>query len=253
MMSSRTTVSCLSAVALCLATCAVVPAVAPAQTLPRAAFAPYLSDARTDSMLVVMELRDVAAVEFDLDVATRKRMAAAGRENVARVLQSRASMTIKIKDTEITALKARISQAKTERDDTLAKQFESERAHAELEKQLLRRREQLRQSDLRFAKAEIEYHDAEIKAYGLELELARLRARRTGVEGAIASRERFEAAWHLDKQIRETEGRTLDAMREAAHKQKDLASQAVKIFTARKKVWEAQRDLIDSTAGDQDR
>jgi hypothetical protein len=35
----------------------------------------------------------------------------------------------------------------------------------------------------------------------------------------------------------------------AACKQKDLAEQTVKIFQACKKVWEAQRDLIDSTAG----
>jgi hypothetical protein len=233
----------LSAIALCVA------ATVGAQTLPRAAFAPYLPDARTDSLLVVVELRDLAAIEFDRDVADRKRVAAGQREAAARTFQSRAAMSIEIKDTEITALKARVKQAKVERDGTLTEQFENERKHAEFEKQLLRRREQLRQSDIRFAKAEFEYHDAAFKAYGHELDLARMRANRNDVEQNIPSRERFEKAWQLDRQIRELEGRTLDALREASQKQKSLAEQAVKIFQARKKVWEAQRDLLDSAAG----
>jgi hypothetical protein len=233
----------LSAIALCVAVSV------GAQTMPRAAFAPYLPDARTDSLLVVVELRDLAAIEFDRDVADRKRTEAKQREAAARIFQSRAAMTIKIKDTEITALKARVKQAKVERDDTLTRQYESERDHAELEKQLLRRREQLRQSDIRFAGAEFAYHDAAFGAYGHEFDLARLRTARTSIERDIPSQEGFEKAWQLDKQIRELEGRTLDALREAARQQKDLAEQAVKIFEARKKVWEAQRDLIASTAG----
>ncbi len=242
-MSHSTFTVLLSAIALCLA------ASVGAQTMSNTVFPPYLPDAQTDSLLVVVELRDLAAIEFDRDVAERKRNAAEQREAAARIFQSRAAMTIKIKDTEITALKARVKQAKVERDDTMTAQFETERKHAEFEKQLLRRREQLRQSDIRFARAESEYHDAAFKAYGHELDLARMRTNRTDIEKDIPSREQFEKAWQLDKQIRELEGRTLDALREAARKQKDLAEQAVRIFQARKKVWEAQRDLIDSTAG----
>jgi ribosomal protein L14E/L6E/L27E len=242
-MSQPTFTALLSAIALCIA------ASVGAQTMSNTVFPPYLPDAATDSLLVVVELRDLAAIEFDRDVADRKRIAAGQREAAAQIFQSRAAMKIEIKDTEITALKARVKQAKSERDDTMTEQFESERKHAEFEKQLLRRREQLRQSDIRFAKAEFEYHDAAFKAYEHELQLALLRANRAGIEMGIPSQERFEKAWQLDKQIRELEGRTLDALREASHKQKNLAEQAVKIFQARKKVWEAQRDLINSAAG----
>jgi len=244
-MSQPTNTVLLSAFALCLAACAGT------QTMSGAVFPPYLPDAATDSLLVVVELRDPALIEFDRNVADRKRAAAEQREAAAQVFQSRAAMTIEIKDTEITALKARVKQAKVENDDTMTEQFETERDHAEFEKQLLKRREQLRQSDIRFARAEFEYHDAALKAYDHELELARMRANRTDIEQDLPSQERFEKAWQLDKQIRELEGSTLDAFREASHKQKKLAEQAVKIFQARKKVWEAQRDMINNSAGSQ--
>jgi chromosome segregation ATPase len=232
----------LSAIALCLAVSV------GAQTMSSTDFPPYLPDATTDSLLVVVELRNITSIEFDRDVAERKRNAAEQRETEARVFQSRAAMMIEIKDSEIKALKARVKQAKTERDEALTEQYESGIDRAEFEKKLLNRREQLRKSDIAFAKAEFEYHDAAFKAYEHELELARMRANRTSVEKNIPSQERFAKALELDKQIRELEGRTLDASREASKKQKDLAEQSVKIFEARKKVWEAQRDLLNSVA-----
>ncbi len=232
----------LSAIALCLAVSV------GAQTMSSTDFPPYLPDATTDSLLVVVELRNLTSIEFDRDVAERKRNAAEQRETEARVFQSRAAMMIEIKDSEIKALKARVKQAKTERDEALTEQFESGIDKAEFEKKLLNRREQLRKSDIAFAKAEFEYHDAAFKAYEHELELARMRANRTDIAKIIPSQERFEKALHLDKQIRELEGRALDALREASQKQKRLAEQSVKIFEARKKVWEAQQDLLDSVA-----
>ena len=54
----------------------------------------------TDSVLVV-ELRRLAAIEYDLEVATTKRAAAVLRESTARLFQSRAETKIKIKDTEV--------------------------------------------------------------------------------------------------------------------------------------------------------
>lgn len=207
---------------------------------------PYVPDAAVDSMLVVVELRHPAAIEFDRDVAAKRRSAAETREATARVFQSRAATTIRIKESELDALKARIDQAKSERNEPLKREFEGARKSAEVEKKLLERREQLRRSDISFAAAEVEYHAAEMKAYDLELELARLRARRVDVQRDDPTPDQRETAWQLDEQIRETEGRALDALRESAAKGKDLAGQAVGLSKSRKKVWEAQRELIKS-------
>lgn len=247
-MSRTMSMSRLTAVGLCLAAGAFFPAAVPAQSAPGTAYAPSLSDAVTDSMLVIVEWRDLEAIEFDRDVALRKRSSAEAREATARTFQSRAATKIKIKDTEITALKARIAQAKSERDELQKRQLEKERDVADVEKQLLKRREQLRQRDIGLAKAEVEFHAAEAKGYELELELARARARRVIVD-PDPTRERIEAAWKLEQHILDVEGQTLDAKREASGKLKNLADQSAKAFAARKKVWEAQRDLIKNTAG----
>ena len=88
---------------------------------------------------------------------------------------------------EITALKAMIDQAKKEDDDLKKQQLETKRDLAEVEKKLLERREQLRERDIAFAEAEVDFHTAEIKAYEFELELARMRARRTRISASFAA------------------------------------------------------------------
>lgn len=205
---------------------------------------PYVPDAAVDSMLVVVDLRRPASVEFDRDVAAKRHAAAQSREASARVFQTRAKTTIRIKESEIDALKARVDQAKSERNEVLKRQLEHARNVAEVEKKLLERREQLRRSDIDFAKAEVEYHAAEMAAYDRELELVRLRTRRADLRWSGSEPGQREAAWQLDEQIRETEGRTLEALRESAEKGKDLAERAVGLTKSRTKVWQAQRELI---------
>jgi|GEM_PF-6843876 len=247
-MSHRTLVAAhLTAVALWVAAGVVLPLSGCAQTPPTGAFTPYLPDAATDSMLVVVELRRPAAIEYDLEVATTKRAAAALSESTARLFQSRAETQIKIKESEIDALKARIDQAKSEDKDQQKQRLESQRDLAEVEKKLLEKREKLRREEIDFAKAEIDFHDAQMQAFSSELELAQMRARRTDIAGTIPTQERFEAVWRFDQQVRDLEGATLDAQGEAAKKQKKLAEQAVDISKAQKKVWESQRDLIEET------
>lgn len=198
-------------------------------------------------MLVVVEIRRESDIQYDYDVAVSKKAAAETREASARFFQTRAVTKIKIKESEMDALKARVDQAKSERNDVQRNQLEAERKFADVEKDLLERREQLRQREIAFAKAEIEYHDAEIKAYERELELARVRAQRVDIDRDQPSDERFEAAWKLDQTVRDLEGKTLDAKGEVAHKQRDLAKQSVEIFDARKRVWQAQRQVISNS------
>jgi hypothetical protein len=211
------------------------------------AFTPYLPDAATDSVLVVVELRTPDVINFDLGVATTKRQSAVLRESTARLLQSRAGTKIKIKNTEIDALKARVDQAKSESNDSLKQQLYTQRELAKVEMILLQRLEKLRREEIDYAKAEIAFHDAEMQAFSSELELAHMRARRTDITGVIPTQQNFEAAWRFDKQVRDFEGATLAARGEAAKKQRRLAERAFETNKARMQVWESQRDLIEQT------
>jgi hypothetical protein len=212
-----------------------------------AAAEPFVADAGTDSMLVLVELRDVQAIQHDYDVATMRWRAAGASEGSARLFRSRAATRIKIKEAHLDALDARRSQAKSENDDALRQQIEGDRAYADVEKKLLERREQLRGRDIEFARTEVEYYATEMKAYELELQLGRERARRTLAVLAAPSSERAKAIWELDAMIRDLEGKTLDAKYEVARKQQDLAKRSIDILKARKKVWDAQRSVISSS------
>ena len=245
MFSSR--FALLPAAAVCFTLCALAPAVGCAQPTSRPAFTPYLPDAQTDSMLVVVELREESAIQYDYDIAVSRKSAAETREAASRFFQTRAVTKIKIKESEMDALKARSDQAKSERNDVQRNQYEAERKFADVEKKLLERREQLRRQEISFAKAEIDYHEAEIEAYHHELELARARMQRVDIDRDEPSQERLEAAWKLDQKVRDMEGKTLDAKGRAAHKQQDLAKQSVQIFDARKRVWQAQRQVISNS------
>ncbi|MFO7652415.1 MAG: hypothetical protein R6X25_01190 [Candidatus Krumholzibacteriia bacterium] len=237
---------CLAVATLGLATVASAPLPVRAESPRYAGPGPYVPDAAVDSMLVVVELRQPESVEFDRDVAAKRHSAAETRQAMAQVFQSRAATTIRIKESEIDALKARVDQAKAERNEPLKQELERARDVAEVEKKLLERREQLRGKDVDFARAEVEYHAAEMTARERELELAHLRARRAELQRDVTTPDEREAAWQLDEQIRETEGRTLEALRKSADKGKDLAGQSVGLYKSRTKVWEAQRDLIRS-------
>lgn len=212
-----------------------------AETTPYATYGPSAPNAEVDSMVVIVELRAIEEIEFDLDVAKTKRAGAEKREAAARILQSRAETRIKVKETDITALEALIDQAKAEDAGASKYELEGKRDVAKVERELLKQREELRQRDIGFAKAEVEYQAAQMKAYALERDLARAREQWTSLANGGS-----DPAWKIDQGIREIEGETLDAQGEAAEKQKKLAEAAVKISKARKSVWEARQELMKS-------
>ena len=206
----------------------------------------YLPSADTDSMLVLVEIRDLPAIEHDLEEAAAQRAAAEVSESKAKMMQARSVTKIKIKESEITSVKAQIDNAKMQKDEAKKNELEGNKKIAELERDLLKRRDELRKNEIELARAEIEYHAAQMKGFETELELAHLRGRRTGLEGSVKSKELYEEAFKLAKEIRDTEGKALDAKIAAAQKGKTLSEKAVEITKARKKVYEARRKVVDS-------
>jgi len=77
----------------------------------------YMPSADTDSMLVLVEIRDLSAIEHDLEEAAARRAGAEVSESKAKMLQARSVTKIKIKESEIASLKAEIDQAKMQKDE----------------------------------------------------------------------------------------------------------------------------------------
>jgi hypothetical protein len=243
-MSGRNLLLCLLGIGLAAGS---TPVASQAAGVPVGVATAYLPSAGTDSMLVLVEMRDPSAIEADIQSAAEHGATAKGREAQARMLQSRAATTIKIKESEINSLEAQVNQAKVEKNDLRRRELDDQRKFAEIEKTLLKRREDLRQSEIDYARAEIEYHATTQRAFEAELELAHMRARRLTLEGSISSREMFDEAQKLWNEIRETERRTLDARLAAAEKLKKLAEQAVAVTRAQLEVYDAQRKVLAGT------
>jgi chromosome segregation ATPase len=210
---------------------------------------PMYLPADTDSMLVLIEIRDLTEIEHDLEEAAAQRADAEVSASRAQMLQARSVTRIKIAESEIGSLKAEIDHAKMQKDEAKKKELEDKKKFAELEKQLLQKRDDLRKNEIDLAKAEVEFHAAQMKGFETELELAHLRIRRAGLEGSVASKDLYEEAHKLAKNMRDIEGKTLKAKIEAAEKGKSLADRSVQIMKARQKVYEARRKVLEVAEG----
>ena len=155
------------------------------------------------------------------------------------MLAKLAESHIEIKISEIKALDAEISFAKSEKNDAKRAELEGRRKFAESEKQLLERRHDLRRREIETARAVRAYHEATEKSCRLELDLAVNRRERASITstvdpGAAAEFNRLQA------EITKLEGRVLEAQIDQANRRKELADQEVQLGKVRRAVYESQ-------------
>jgi hypothetical protein len=204
----------------------------------------HVSNAATDSMLVLVELRDRALIERELEQTAEQRSAAESRQEQAKLMQARAAALIKIKAAEVKALAAQVDLAKADKNEALKKEFEGQKKFAELEKKLLERREKLRQEEIDLAKAEFEFLKASEARLEQELDLAGLRASRSRFTAQVYKPEVAAEMSKLEAEIRESQGKTLAAAVAAAKKRKQVADREVDLSKAREQVFKMQLKLL---------
>jgi hypothetical protein len=140
----------------------------------------YQTSATTDSMLVLVEIRDRSAIQGDLEETAVLRSDVEAREERAKTMQAWPRM-----------LAAQAELAKADGNEALAEEMKGRKQFAELEKKLLDRREDLRHEEVDLAKAEADYLKTSEQSYERELDLADLRSRvvSLAVPSARAARE----------------------------------------------------------------
>jgi hypothetical protein len=114
---------------------------------------PMYLPADTDSMLVLIEIRDLPAIEHDLEESAAQRAAAEVSQSRAQMLQARSVTRIKIAESDISSLKLEIDNAKMQKDEAKKKELKDKKKFAELQKELLQRRDDLRKNEIELAKA----------------------------------------------------------------------------------------------------
>ncbi len=200
-------------------------------------------DAAADSLLALVAIRDAAEIQSELGEAQARRAEGEMRLQRAMAMKARSETRIRLKQSELDAVKSRLDLAKKEKDEVRKLDLEGQKKQAELEKQLLERRADLRAREVDHAKAMVELAAASARACEEELKLAAKRGERDALlrEALTASLvTRLQAA---ELEIRKYEGQTLDARIREADRLKDLSAKEVELAKSRRKVFDTQLKL----------
>lgn len=192
-----------------------------------------------DSFLVAVPIRDTSDIQREIGAAAQARTQADNDRARAEGLKQSARARIARKKGEINAIDSRTKVAKNEKRSADLIALEADKKAAEREKDLIERRESLRDADIELAKKRGELADARRQALELELQLAvrRIDRERAGSPGGPGGAR-------AEQVLSDIEMRTLEAQQKEAEKSKEVADRQKRIIERRRQILEAQRKLI---------
>jgi len=198
----------------------------------------------SDSLLTLVPFRPIAEIRQEIEELTARRNLFEVEEQNGKLMQERAKTEIRLKESQIQTIKANLDLAKKEKNELVAAEWESKKKLAELEKNLLERREAVRGKEIAYSKASREFSDVSIECRNLELALAGKRDERASIAGRALSAEVVAALQRVDHDLDDLQKRTLDGQIKAAESRKNVASKEVELAKNRKQVLEAQIKLM---------
>ncbi len=197
-------------------------------------------DAAADSLLALVAIRDVGEIQAEMNAAESQRAEGEMRLQRAMTMKARSETRIRLKQSELDAVKSRLDLAKKEKDEVRKLDLEGQKKKAELEKQLLERRADLRAREVDHAKAMVEFAKASARACEEELKLAAKRGERDALLQQPLSASLMTQLQAVELEINKLEGQTLDARIREADRLKDLSAKEVDLAKSRRKVFDTQ-------------
>jgi hypothetical protein len=192
-----------------------------------------------DSFLVVVPIRDTIAIRRDLAATAQAKDLANTDRAWGESLRQSAKARILRKKSEIDALQARENTAKKQKASADLIAIQADKKAAEREKDLIERRESLREAEVELAKKRIELSDARRAALELELQLALRR-----LDRERAGRPSGPAGARAEQVLSDIERRTLEAEQKEADRNKDVADRQKQIVQRRIDIFDSQRKLV---------
>jgi hypothetical protein len=192
-----------------------------------------------DSFLVAVPIRDTTDIQREIGAAAQEKAQAATDRARAESLKQSAIARIARKNAEIKAIGDQEKTAKNEKRSADLVAIRVDKKAAEREKNLIERRQSLREADIELAKKQSELADARRQALELELQLA---VRRIDYERA--GTPRGPAGARAEQVLSDIEKRTLEAQQKEVEKSKEVADRQKTIIQRRLQILEAQRKLI---------
>ena len=192
-----------------------------------------------DSFLVVVPIRDTTEIQREIGTAAQAKTQAENDRARAESLKQSARARIARKDAEIYTISSREKTAKNQKRSADLIAIQADKKAAEREKDLIQRRESLREADIELAKKRVELADARRQALELELQLAlrRMDREQSGSPGGPAGARAEQVLSDIEK-------RTLEAQQKAVERSKEVADRQKQIIQRRLQILEAQRKLI---------
>jgi hypothetical protein len=191
-----------------------------------------------DSFIMLVPLRDSLSIKRQIRAASDAIALAENRRQQAETMRLGATATIEAKKVQIVRLKERANLAKKENREADRLGLEAERKAAEREIELLRRREELRQTEIELETKRGDLAGFTKRALELELQLSIRRAGRMRAQVGTAGGAR------LDRVIGELEKQTLEAQREQAASSMDLADVETRVIDRRLELLDAQQRIL---------
>jgi hypothetical protein len=176
-------------------------------------------------------------VQADIDNARRSKQEADVRRGAAQSLRDAYDPKIELAQKEIEVIGKKCDLAKKEKRDADLVTLEAEKKAAERVKDLLERQRDLREAELEVAKAEVELASAAVTSFSLESDLMKKRLELAAGVGSGSAAIQLGA---LQQVVRELEGRTLNAQKEMADKQANVAQRQKTVVERRLQLFESQ-------------
>lgn len=196
-----------------------------------------------DSFLVVVPVRDTSAIQRDIAEAARAR-SQAGKDRVrAEGLKQSARARMERKKVEIEGIERQqkvFKDQKRSAADIAA--LEADKKAAKQEKDLIERRESLRDAEIELEKKRAELLDTRRQALELELQLANRR-----LDQQRAGNPRGPAGARIQQVLNDIEKRTLEAQQKEMERSKEVADRQKEIIQKRLQILEAQTKFTTGT------
>lgn len=214
------------------------PAAAPAPAAPAPAAAPVAARPSVGAALGFVEVlppRSADRIRTELADAKAEQREAQAELSQAEQQRERTKAMLEVKKQEISTIDARRKLAEKNKDEAEKVALDVDKKDAERQKQFLERRASLYASEVDRGKAAIKVAKSSQRALEIEQQLNQRRNDRAGAADADP-----RAAARQDMVIREMEVKVLEAQRDRAAAEKDLADKDLDITRRRLELHRAQ-------------
>ena len=193
----------------------------------------------------LVSLRSLDDIRADLELATRALAMAETDIMACRGELQRCEADVDIQRSRIDITKTELRLARSQRREVERQNLEQRRRVQEAEKELLERVEDVVRARLKFSEARLDWAQAAVAAYGLELELVEKNQELAALEERVS--DAAPPDW-LGEGLDDLRKQALDAMETASEREIRVARERRSFIRAQLRVLDAQRKLTERLA-----